>query len=556
MKNRSRSFSSAFLIALIALMVFALVGTAAADKPDKEGKTESTPPGQSGDKGGGPPPGKGNQGGGGGETTPPPQEDPPGGGSDKGGGSGGNAGGNGGGSGDLSGGKPDKGGPSDTGSGKGSSGKGGSGKGSSGKGAQAQGGGGGPQRGTVKVEGEDIDDLPNNKPHEGCVFTIEWRGFAGSSLVTATLTLVNPTAGGSKSASVNLDGDPAGGGNDLDATVVLDLLDIPGIEDVEPHMIAGKPSLHVRLDATTPTGEKHKVFWAINCPPEPPPPPELGAITIVKDAKPDSSQEFDFGGNLGPFTLVDDQGSGGTESITFDELDAGTYTATELGPPEGWTLDDVSCDVDGDDSQTSISGATASIDLAAGEHVTCTFTNKQQGPPPPPELAAITIIKNAVPDDDQSFTYSGTLGGFSLVDDGSGNDNSITFEDLDAGSYSVTEDALPTGWSLDSLSCQDPDNGTTISGATASIDLDADEHVVCTYVNTLTLGVPPTTPPPGAPPPGAPPPGAPPGVPPGPPLAFTGLDATVLILTAAALFLGGLGLLLAARRREGAGRRG
>lgn len=544
MKNRNRSFSTALLIALIALMVFALVGTAAADKPDKEPKTESTPPGQSGDKGGGPPPDKGNQGGG--DTTPPSDDDPPGGGSDQGGGSSGGGGG----SGDVPSGKPDKGGTSETGSGKG--GSGGSGKGGSGKGGSAQGGGGGPQRGTVKVEGEDIDDLPNNKPHEGCVFTIEWRGFAGSSLVTGTLTLVNPTAGGSKSASTNLDGDPAGGGNDLDATVVLDLLDIPGIENVEPHMISGKPSLHVRLDATTPTGEKHKVFWAINCPPEPPPPPDKGAITIIKDAIPDSPQEFDFDGDLGSFTLVDGQGGAGNDSITFNDLDAGTYSATELGPPDGWTLEDVSCEVEGDESETSISGATASIDLAAGEHVTCTFTNKKEPGPPPPELAAITIIKNAVPNDDQEFSYSSTLGGFSLVDDGSGNDNSITFEDLDAGSYSVTEDTPPTGWSLDTLSCEDPDGGTTVSGATASIDLDADEHVVCTYVNTLTLGVPPTTPPP----PGAPPPGAPPGVPPGPPLAFTGLDATVLILTAAALFLGGLGLLLAARRREGAGPRG
>jgi hypothetical protein len=546
MRNRSRFFPTALAAAVIALMLFALVGTAgAARKNDKEPKGQSTAPGTSGDKGGGPPAGKGNKGGnsggGGSDSTPPSSQGDT---SDSGSGpsGAGQGAGQGGGSGDH---------PATSGSG-GGSGKGGSGKSSSGKGGSAKGRGAGPNRGFIQVEGENIDDIPQNKPHQGCVFTIEFRNFDGTGLVTATLTLINPTPGGSTSATATLEDDPAGGGHDLDATIVMSLSNIPGIEDVEPLMIAGKPSLHVRLDVTTPWGEKHHVFWAMNCPPQPPPPPGLGAITIVKDAIPNSSQPFDFGGNLGPFTLVDDRRAAGTDSITFDDLDAGTYTATELGPPEGWMLDDVSC-VDGTDSETSISGATATIDLAVGEHVTCTFTNKRQGPPPPPpELAAITIIKNAVPDGDQAFTYSGTLGGFTLVDDGTGVANTITFDELEAGSYSVTEDEPPTGWSLDSLACDDPDDGTTISGATASLDLDVGEHVVCTYVNTLTLGQPPTEPPP----PGAPPTGPPPGAPGGPPLAFTGLDATVLILTAAALFAVGMALLLAASRREEAARRG
>ena len=57
--------------------------------------------------------------------------------------------------------------------------------------------------------------------------------------------------------------------------------------------------------------------------------------------------------------------------------------------------------------------------------------------------------------------------------------------DLAPGAYAVTE-ALPPGWTLTDLSCADPDGGSAVdpAAATATLDLDPGEHVVCTFVNT------------------------------------------------------------------------
>jgi hypothetical protein len=102
---------------------------------------------------------------------------------------------------------------------------------------------------------------------------------------------------------------------------------------------------------------------------------------------------------------------------------------------------------------------------------------------------SITIIKEATPENfpvgsPQVFDYSGSLGAFTLVDDGSGG-NRITFNDLLEDIYDVTE-GVPSGWDLDNLTCIDPSGGTTtnIPSATASIDLLLGEHVECTYENS------------------------------------------------------------------------
>ena len=88
----------------------------------------------------------------------------------------------------------------------------------------------------------------------------------------------------------------------------------------------------------------------------------------------------------------------------------------------------------------------AGIDLDAGEIVTCTFTNTKRG--------TIKIVNDAVPDTDQSFSFSETIPNgesdtFSL--DGGDTDTAI-FADVPAGEYTVTENGpLPTGWDLTGL---------------------------------------------------------------------------------------------------------
>jgi hypothetical protein len=110
---------------------------------------------------------------------------------------------------------------------------------------------------------------------------------------------------------------------------------------------------------------------------QPPPPPATGRIVIEKKTAPaGADQEFTFhpSENLSSsdFLLAD-----GGEKV-FDTA-AGTYAVEEL-PTQGWTLSKLSCD----DADSSTDGATASIDLAAGETVTCTFTNTKDAVDNPP----------------------------------------------------------------------------------------------------------------------------------------------------------------------------
>ncbi len=97
---------------------------------------------------------------------------------------------------------------------------------------------------------------------------------------------------------------------------------------------------------------------------------DYGSITIVKETDPDGGTGFNFSGDLGCFTLNDDG------SKSFDDLAAGDYDVTESVPAD-WELDSVECT--GGDSTAITNGVTIYLD--AGEHVTCTFNNIEQGGP-------------------------------------------------------------------------------------------------------------------------------------------------------------------------------
>jgi plastocyanin len=167
--------------------------------------------------------------------------------------------------------------------------------------------------------------------------------------------------------------------------------------------------------------------------------------------------------------------TGGSGSQTFSNLASGSYTVTEQGPPAGWAFTGLACiDPDGG---TTVSGQTATIDLDPGETVTCTFTNTRQG--------TVVINKSAVGGDD-TFSYTASGSGippsFSITT--TGGSGSQTFSNLASGSYTVTEQGPPAGWAFTGLACIDPDGGTTVSGQTATIDLDPGETVTCTFTNT------------------------------------------------------------------------
>ena len=103
--------------------------------------------------------------------------------------------------------------------------------------------------------------------------------------------------------------------------------------------------------------------------------PTTGTIKIVLNAVPNSSQDFAFSGETGSFILDDDNNNAHPRSRTVT-LSPGTYDVTQ-GAVSRWSLTGLSCNTG---ETTNISTRTATIDLAAGENVICTFTDTRRLP--------------------------------------------------------------------------------------------------------------------------------------------------------------------------------
>jgi uncharacterized repeat protein (TIGR01451 family) len=177
-------------------------------------------------------------------------------------------------------------------------------------------------------------------------------------------------------------------------------------------------------------------------------------------------------------TTISGNGEDGVESV--QAVSNMMYTLSELNNSDGtfdasdWTCDDVKV-------------TNSQIQLHEGADVTCTITNTERG--------SVTIVKDADPDSDQPFKFTGDLGdpsdedgpNFTLVDDGL-NDTTDrrTFTELTPGTYTVTEPSVK-GWSLDEINCTD-EEGVNVNNRNVVITLQPGENVTCTFVNTRDTG--------------------------------------------------------------------
>ncbi len=221
----------------------------------------------------------------------------------------------------------------------------------------------------------------------------------------------------------------------------------------------------------------------------------LTSITIVKDAVPNDAADFPFdivtGGGTGsapPFSLDDDPGDATLPDRMTFYFQPGTYQVVEgASSSPGWHLDGIVCDDPSGDTTTSLATGSATIDLDVGEQITCTFTNR---------LTSITIVKDAVPNDAADFTFDtvpSISAPFTLDDDAGAAAADDTFQGgmtffVNPGTYRFIErDPAPSGWRVDSITCEDPSNGTTtsVSTRTATIDLDVGERITCTFTNRI-----------------------------------------------------------------------
>jgi hypothetical protein len=155
------------------------------------------------------------------------------------------------------------------------------------------------------------------------------------------------------------------------------------------------------------------------------------------------------------FTLKDG------ETATFGGLPAGTGYVVSETVPDGWDQVSATC---------SDGSPVTNIDLAAGETVTCTFTNRQR--------ATLIVRKQTQPDPDSTgtkFVFTAG-GGLSPTTFDLANTDSRTFSNVVAGTaYSVAE-TVPVGWERISATCSD-------GSAVTRIGLAAGETVTCTFVN-------------------------------------------------------------------------
>lgn len=187
-------------------------------------------------------------------------------------------------------------------------------------------------------------------------------------------------------------------------------------------------------------------------------------ITIVKQTVPDGAgQEFDFEGEgFGEGSALENEfvlGDGDSETDT--EVDPGEgYSVTET-VPGGWTLTGIECE--GEGASVDLANETVDFDVAAGDDVTCTFTNTKH--------ASLTINKYAL-GGDGTFTigWSGNSSSSSSDIITSAGFGSMTVPDLFPTTYSVTEE-LPGGegeWDEYSNTC---DGMTLAPGSENTCDI-------------------------------------------------------------------------------------
>jgi hypothetical protein len=123
--------------------------------------------------------------------------------------------------------------------------------------------------GTVKVDGAPFDDAPNNEPHVGCTFQVDFYGYDQGDLEATVTFEAHPPTGPAVVLLTDTvfvgEDDNAGGGSEagLDASETYTL----AFGAIQPHP---KQGFHVKLTVNAEGSKgadvKHKVFWVTGCP--------------------------------------------------------------------------------------------------------------------------------------------------------------------------------------------------------------------------------------------------------------------------------------------------
>ncbi len=192
----------------------------------------------------------------------------------------------------------------------------------------------------------------------------------------------------------------------------------------------------------------------------------LRAVKVVDDQSDLTQWSFQLD-HTGPIVQANANGV-----ADFGQVVLGQHTITEIGL-SSYSITSISglgC--------TAVPNAPSALaTVASGSTTECTFSNAIR-------RGSITIEKDAQPDDAQDFSFSGSLGIFSLDDDADLTlSNSKTANNLLPGNYSVTENSVP-GWRIQGISCTGNNRSfRTDDSTTQVIALAPGENVRCVYTN-------------------------------------------------------------------------
>lgn len=218
------------------------------------------------------------------------------------------------------------------------------------------------------------------------------------------------------------------------------------------------------------------------------PPPTTGLITIKKQvvgAPAGAAPSFQFPGGCNGCLSFDPNGfqlsDGG--SVDFYRAGGAAWTVTEQ-PVEGYRAS-ISCSTASGASTFDISGATATIHLAALDHATCTFTNRYV--PPPGSLSITKVTRGGV----GTFRYlvkrvSGTgrlyRAAATTTETNVPAEAQPSLGTLRPGTYLIHE-ATPTAaggrWRLVAVDC----DGKKFFKPLVLVDITSGGHVTCVFTN-------------------------------------------------------------------------
>jgi cell division septation protein DedD len=176
--------------------------------------------------------------------------------------------------------------------------------------------------GTVKIDGVEFDTHPDNEPHVGCVFQVDFYGFDEGDLFADVTFDVWPPSGPMVTIledTVDIgEDDNSGGGSEagLDAQETYDLSGL--LDGFEQHPQQGwHIKLTINADGSQGSDLKHKTFWVTDC--EVPPPTTTTSTTAPTTS---TTEEPTTSTTEAPTTST-------TEAPTTSTSEAPTTSSTE-----------------------------------------------------------------------------------------------------------------------------------------------------------------------------------------------------------------------------------